>query len=85
MKTRKTVNLKRPRVVAVQRYCSASSLANRITEELMTMNPDIPQAVTVERIALMKLQPDGTEKNLGGRSYFVVNQAILKHLKSAGL
>lgn len=65
--------------------CSASSLAKQITKEIMTMDKGTHAAVTVERIAFMKKQPDGSERNLGGYADFVVEREILKCLTAAGL
>ena len=56
----------------------ARRLAEAIGKDLMTMHGSTE--VTVERIALMKKQKDGTEKNLGGRCFKSVVSVIWKHL-----
>ena len=56
----------------------ARKLAEAITKDLMTYDGSRP--VVVERIALMKKQPHGTELNMGGRCTESVIQVIERHL-----
>lgn len=54
-------------------------LAEAIAEELMTFD----DTITVERLAMMKKQDDGSEKNIGGRNTHSVIGVIQRRLEDA--
>ena len=56
------------------------SIAEQITEDLMTTEVDANKPITVERLALMK-QQNGTEMEIAGRCRRNVIQTIERRLR----
>lgn len=54
--------------------------AEAIAKDIMTVDFGEDRQVTAERIAMMKLQSDGNETNIGGRCTLSVVNVILRHL-----
>jgi len=63
----------------------AVTIAKRITVALMSFDYGQKSQIDVERIALMKWNPNGTETNLGGLCKRVVTKRIVEELKRAGI
>lgn len=59
------------------------ALADAIATELLTVHLPRTEAVECTRAQMMLLQPDGTERDMGGRCKGSVRDVILRHLNAA--